>query len=63
MKYRLIEPKVNQDLSVMERVLTNRGIALGDIQHYLNTSERDVQDPGSIARIQIGAGMLIKHVL
>ena len=63
MKYRLIEPKVQQDLSVMERVLTNRGIALGDIQHYLNTTERDVQDPGSIARIQIGAGMLIKHVL
>lgn len=63
MKYRLIEPKVNQDLSVMERVLTNRGIALGDIQHYLNTSESDVQDPGSIARIQVGAGMLIKHVL
>ena len=63
MKYRLIEPKVQQDLSVMERVLTNRGIALGDIQHYLNTTERDVQDPGSIARIQVGAGMLIKHVL
>lgn len=63
MKYRLIEPKVQQDLSAIERVLTNRGIALEDIQHYLNTTAADVRDPGTIDRIHQGAQMLMKHIV
>ena len=63
MRYKLIEPKVNQELSPMERVLTNRGISLENIQHYLNTTKDDVQDPATIDRINLGAAMLLKHIL
>lgn len=63
MRYKLIEPKVNQELSPMERVLTNRGISLENIQHYLNTTKDDVRDPATIDRINLGAAMLLKHIL
>lgn len=43
MKYKLIEP-VNKDenLTAVERVLTNRGLLLEDIDHYLNVSDNDI---------------------
>ena len=60
MKYQLIEPRIPQEnLNAVERVLTNRGIALEDIQHYLNTTEEDILDPSLIARIKWGASMLV----
>ena len=43
MNYKLIEP-VNKDknLTAVERVLTNRGFLLEDIEHYLNVSDEDI---------------------
>lgn len=63
MEYQLIAPRIPQEnLTVVERVLSNRGIMPEDIQHYLNTSDDDIIDPKSIERIEIGAKMLIAHV-
>lgn len=44
MKYKLIN-KVNPKYSVIEQILTNRGIKIEDIQHYLNPSSKDVNSP------------------
>ena len=44
MKYKLIN-KVNPKYSVTEQILTNRGIKIEDIQHYLNSSSKDVNSP------------------
>ena len=44
MKYKLIN-KINPKYSVTEQILTNRGIKIEDIQHYLNSSSKDVNSP------------------
>ena len=63
MKYQLIEPRIPQEgLSAVERVLTNRGIELENIKHYLNTTDDDILRPELIARIVDGVKMLIKHI-
>ena len=55
MKYQLIEPRIPQEgLSAVERVLTNRGIKLENIKHYLNTTDEDILRPELIARIVDG---------
>lgn len=60
MKYELIEPVIaNNNLSVVERVLTNRGIPLKDVNHYLHTCANDVIDPSGIVRIKEGGQLLI----
>ena len=61
MEYKLISEK-NDNLSVIQQVLINRGIALKDIDHYLNTTENDNLDPSLIERIKDGAVILIKHI-
>ena len=40
MEYTLINP-INPEYSALEQVLTNRGIAYENIEHYLNLSEKD----------------------
>ena len=63
MEYQLITPRIPlQNLSAVERVLTNRGIALAEIEHYLHTTDDDILDPKGIANIRTGAEMLIKHI-
>lgn len=63
MEYQLIEPKIPfNNLNIIERVLTNRGIALADIQHYLNTTNEDILNPKLIKNIEDGVKMLIKHI-
>ena len=66
MEYQLIEsllsPEKKSELSVIEQVLTNRGIALKDVPHYLNTTDEDILDPSLIANIHQGAQMLVKHI-
>lgn len=65
MNYQLIVPDkkyYNYNLSAVERVLTNRGIELSDIPHYLNTTNNDILPPSSIANMKEGAKMLIKHI-
>ena len=41
MKYKLIAP-VNPSYSAIEQVLTNRGIPYNEINHYLNTTDEDI---------------------
>ena len=62
MEYQLIESLLPQkkDCTAVERVLTNRGIL--DIDHYLNTTDKDILDPKLIKNITDGAKMLIKHI-
>ena len=64
MEYQLIKSNISldQELSAAERVLTNRGISLEDIKHYLNTTDDDLLEPELIANIKNGAEMLIKHI-
>ena len=64
MEYQLIAPSIplNAEISAVERVLTNRGIDIHEIQHYLNTTDNDILNPSLIANIHEGAKMLIKHI-
>ena len=63
MEYQLIAPRIPlQNLSAVERVLTNRGIALAEIEHYLHTTDDDILSPNLIKNIHEGAQMLIKHI-
>jgi len=63
MSYQLVPPRLpQQNLTAVERVLTNRGIALEDIPHYLSTTDDDILDPKLIAYINDGARMLVKHI-
>ena len=41
MKYSLIKP-VNPNYNAIEQILTNRGIKQEDIEHYLNTTDADI---------------------
>lgn len=63
MEYKLIESRyTDKELSAVERVLTNRGILLENIEHYLNTNNNDILDPATIANIEAGAKMLVSHI-
>ena len=64
MEYQLITSCIPQGMSIsaVERVLTNRGIGICNIKHYLNTTEEDLHDPSTIERIDDGVRMLIKHI-
>ncbi|MGN1342171.1 MAG: hypothetical protein ACI4VL_02965 [Bacilli bacterium] len=61
MEYKLISQR-NETLSVTEQILTNRGIALKDIDHYLHTTKNDNLDPLLIERIKNGVIILIQHI-
>lgn len=61
MDYKLIAPR-NEQLSIVEQVLVNRGIKIGDIDHYLNVSEADNLSPILLNNIERAAVMLIKHI-
>ena len=43
MKYKLVK-EVNPNYTAQEQVLTNRGIPLNEIHHYLNTTDKDIND-------------------
>ena len=63
MEYELIPPRIpHANLTAVQRVLTNRGIALADIEHYLHTTDNDILDPKLITNMREGATMLIKHI-
>ena len=63
MEYQLITPRIpHKNLTAVERVLTNRGIALAEIEHYLHTTDDDILDPKLITNIKNGVEMLIKHI-
>ena len=64
MEYQLIAPQFppNKVLSAVEQVLANRGIKPENVEHYLNTTDKDIVDPLLIKNIKEGAKMLIKHI-
>lgn len=61
MKYELIKP-INQNYNAIQQILTNRGIKLEDIEHYLNVTEEDNLSPLLLDNIKQAAAMLIKHL-
>lgn len=61
MNFQLRAPRIPH-LSVVEQVLVNRGIAASEIQHYLNTTDKDILPPDIIDNIENGARMLISHI-
>lgn len=61
MKYKYIVPKY-PNLSITETILTNRGINLNDINHYLNTNDADILSPALLDNMEAGAKLLIKHI-
>ena len=62
MKYQLINKVFPPGLSAVEKVFYNRGIKPEDLDHYLNTTDNDILDPQTIARIDNGVKMLISHI-
>ena len=63
MKYQLIKP-VNSNYSTIEQVLTNRNIPLEEVQHYLNTTDNDINEPAELGEefLRAAALSLIQHV-
>lgn len=47
MKYKLINP-INPKYNAIEQVLTNRGIPYEEINHYLNTTDEDINPPEAL---------------
>ena len=61
MEYELISP-VNENYSAIEQVLTNRGIAYKDIEHYLNWVDSDNLDPLLFKNIESAAKLLFNQL-
>ena len=63
MKYKLIKP-INQNYSIIEQILTNRGIPLKDIPHYLNTTDADINPPQLLGqdKLKAAAAALIQTI-
>ena len=63
MKYQLIKP-INQSYSTIEQILTNRGIPINEIEHYLNTADSDINPPESLGqdKLRAAAALLIKTI-
>lgn len=43
MKYKLIK-NVNPKYNAVQQILSNRGIPFNEIHHYLNTTDKDIND-------------------
>jgi hypothetical protein len=54
MKYKLIKP-INKNYSALQQVLTNRGIDINDIEHYINTTDDDINSPLSLGKEKLRA--------
>lgn len=63
MKYKLIAP-VNPLYSAIEQVLTNRGIPYNEINHYLNTTDEDINSYNSFGEdnLKHAAAALIRCI-
>ena len=64
MNYQLLTSNTpsNIELTIIERVLSNRGISLHNIKHYLNTTDEDILNPETIKNMRDGVKMLILHI-
>lgn len=63
MKYKLIAP-INKNYNTIEQILTNRGIKYKDIEHYLNTTDEDINSPYAFGKAELTAAarMLIQCI-
>ena len=61
MNYNLIKI-IDKELTPIERVLTNRGIDLSEVEHYLDTTDDDIFSPDLLNNMREGAQMLIKNI-
>ena len=63
MKYKLIN-EINQNYSVIEQVLTNRGISFKEIPHYLDTTDSDINPPQGLGQenLRAAAAVLINTI-
>ena len=43
MRYKLIK-EINEKYTPIQQILTNRGIPFNEIHHYLNTTDKDIND-------------------
>lgn len=63
MKYKLIKP-VQKKYSTIEQILTNRNIPYSEIQHYLNSTDEDINSPLLLGEdlLKSAATAIIKHI-
>ena len=63
MKYQLLKP-INSNYSTIEQILTNRNIPLNEIEHYLNTTDEDINNPEDFGEdlLKAAARNIIEHV-
>lgn len=64
MEYQLIVPRIplERELTAVEQVLANRGIAPKNVEHYLNTTDEDILNPQLIMNIEEGVKVLIQTI-
>ena len=62
MKYKLINP-MNSKYSTIQTILTNRHIPLEEVEHYLNTTDKDINEPELLGKdlLLMAARCLISH--
>lgn len=61
MEYQLIN-QPDSNLTVVEQILYNRGIALKDIEHYLHTTDNDIISPTRLSNIDESIKLLFKAI-
>lgn len=63
MKYKLINT-IHSNYSTIEQILTNRGIPLNEIHHYLHTTDEDINKPAAFGLecLKAAAAALIKTI-
>ena len=63
MKYKLIKP-INTNYSTIQTILTNRHIPLEEVEHYLNTTDADINKPEAFGQncLKAAAQCLISHI-
>lgn len=61
MEYKLIHP-INSDYTPTQQILTNRGIPLQEIDHYLHPVPADNLDPKLLRNLEPAAACLIQHI-
>ena len=63
MKYKLIKP-MNPHYTAIPQILTNRGIPIEEISHYLNTSDDDISSPFDLGeeKLKAATAKIIQHI-
>ena len=54
MNYKLLKD-INPNYTAIEQILTNRGIPLNEITHYLHTTDADINEPEELGEENLKA--------